>query len=171
MTIFLLSWEFTHTSPMKNLSLLAAFSFVVLFAACKKDEDKPATPTTSPYYIKWKMGGTEYTGNFSKATDYDADIEFGATITYDGKPMGISVYLSGYTGVKTYTGGPLGASMTFGDGATYYTSASSTPVTVKVTEDNGTEFKGEFNGKLFANDTTKTLTVTDGTFSLKKPGK
>jgi hypothetical protein len=166
--------KLTHTNLMKNLFLLTALSFIVLFAACKKEDEPatPTTPTTPTYFIKCKIDGTDHTCGYSKATDYDADLEFGGTVTYNSKLMGLSVYMREYTGVKTYSGTGLGAMIVIGDGTTMYSSATSTPVTVKVTEDNGTEFRGEFSGKLFDDkDSTKTVTVANGTFFLKKPGK
>ena len=159
---------------MKNLSMLIALSFIVLFAACKKDEDEPTTPTTPTYSIKWKMNGTEYKATTWSVQDDASTTSIAASINYNSQMSALGLYMKS-SAVGTYTGTTTSnATMLFtssGSTESYY-SETSTPVTIKVTENSGTEFKGEFNVKLFnSSDSTKTLNVTEGTFYVKLPGK
>lgn len=154
---------------MKKAIVFAVLT--LLFAACKKDEEKPSTPAAPAYSFKFKINGTEYSGTSVTANQPSGDnsLAIACVFTRNGVTTSMGSFVGSYSGPKTYTGDSCAIIMGAQTGDTY-SSLPLTPVTIKITEDNNNEIKGEFSGTLYKDsDTAHNLfiTVTDGTFYTK----
>jgi hypothetical protein len=144
---------------------------VVLFAACKKDSssNNTTTPSTPSYYFKFKINGTEYSGTSINGNQSagDTTLDVACAFTYNSTISSMALFIAGgYSGPKTYSG--YNTEILLGSQVENYNSLPTSPVTIKITQDSNKEIKGEFSGKLYnANDTTKTLSITDGSFYAK----
>jgi hypothetical protein len=100
----------------------------------------------------------------------NGNLGIGSMITYNGQATALGITASNYSGVKTYQDS-LHVTIALGDGTSIsntYSNMAKSMATVKVTEDNGTDVKGEFSGKIFSQeDSTKSLDVTEGSFHVK----
>jgi hypothetical protein len=152
--------------------LLLAISTLVFATSCEKEPAKQDdTNTTTPtYYMKFKIDGTEYSGNSVNGHKglENKDIQTAAVFTYNGKLASIGVYVRDYTVPKTYVDSLGGGIMVGDETGMSYISHNNKLTTVKIISYDENGVKGEFNGTLYhGTDTAKTINVTEGSFYVK----